>query len=649
MATSTLQPSDTSAGISTSTQRRVEPFFSRLFSGPAIPWNWKTLLGLVALLIMWAAWMHGTWETWGWLTADCGREMYVPAALSEGKTLYSDIWYPYGPLAPYLNAFLFRIFGVHLSVLYWMGSLSALGSALLLYFSGMRMSSPLAGWTAGGIVLAQSFQHSLFSFPLPYSFASVYGCLTACSFLWLMIQAASSENRWWVFGAGTAAAVALLLKLEMGIACYLSLTLLIAVRAIPPKSWTFLVKDIVACLPGLAACGAVLFWMISLGGVEFLTQENISSWPTSFFMRTYGKYWLERAGFALNGGALAQAAARTLILLGVFQGVHLLWCWRRTARKLILLRIVLFIGSTGFFASYLHSTGEMASNSIILVFQETLRYLFFPQDMVLYAAVAAIAAWLYFWRQRTSTRSAAIPLCFSFASLFAFRILLKATPWGYSIYYDGPAVLSLLVLGLVLITERGRTRRFRLSIEGMICALALTTALVNMHRQVENPFPRTTRLTTERGSILLSQETAEQYKVAIKFMKEQKHLGADVLSVPEDTGLYFFSETDCPVRVFVFVPGVVAPGKMTDEVIQQIEKKPVRYLIWSNRLFPEYNAMRFGVDFDQTLGQYLLSHYHRVRPLTQNHVPMGEWTGFIWERNPEAKSNDRDEASHGAP
>jgi hypothetical protein len=57
--------------------------------------------------------MFSTWATWGDLTIDCGREMYVPAVLSEGKMLYRDVWYLYGPAGPYVNSFLFRLFGVH--------------------------------------------------------------------------------------------------------------------------------------------------------------------------------------------------------------------------------------------------------------------------------------------------------------------------------------------------------------------------------------------------------------------------------------------------------------------------------------------------------------------------------------------------------
>jgi hypothetical protein len=68
------------------------------------------LFVLIALCVL-------TWRKWGYLPVDSGREMYVPAAISEGKRLYFDLWYIYGPLIPYWHAALFRLFGIHLDVL----------------------------------------------------------------------------------------------------------------------------------------------------------------------------------------------------------------------------------------------------------------------------------------------------------------------------------------------------------------------------------------------------------------------------------------------------------------------------------------------------------------------------------------------------
>src|SRR3972149_2965632 len=264
----TVEDGVASVSPSTSQPSFISRFCSRLLDviGPEVPWSRTTLLALATLVIVWAARMYGTWATWGHLTIDCGREMYVPAVLAEGKTLYRDVWYPYNPLAPYLNSFLFQLFGIHLHVLYWAGSLAALGCGVFLYLAGMRLGSWLVGWTAAAVMLVQAFQPFIFSFPLPYSFAAVYGCLTACVFLWLAIRAATSESGAWMFGAGSAAAVAMLLKLEYGLACYGAVVLLIVLRGLRQSSWRSVPKDLAAIVPGIAVCGVVGAWMVSLAG-----------------------------------------------------------------------------------------------------------------------------------------------------------------------------------------------------------------------------------------------------------------------------------------------------------------------------------------------------------------------------------------------
>jgi hypothetical protein len=124
---------------------------------------------------------------------------------------------------------------------------------------------------------------------------------------------------------------------------------------------------------------------------------------------------------------------------------------------------------------------------------------------------------------------------------------------------------------------------------------------------------------------------ARNYRSAIAFMKEKAEAGESVLSVPEDASLYFLSETYCPTRLYAFTPGVIAPGYMTDEAIGQMEQKRVRYLLWSNRSFPEYGVPAFGTDFGQEFGEYLRTRYRRVEQLTR----FPGWQADIWERRPD--------------
>jgi hypothetical protein len=547
--------------------------------------------------------------------------MYVASVLSEGKTLYRDVWFNFGPVAPYFNSFLFRLFGVNLNVLYWAGSLSALGSAIFLFLAGMRLSAPLAGWTAGAVLLCEAFAPSLFSFPLPYSFAAVYGCLMTCCFLWLAIHASSSTGRGWIFAAAWGTAIAVLLKPEFGASCSIALMLLIAARAFQQRSWKSIPRDLIAILPAALACGLVIAWMISLKGFEFLTQDNLQSWPTSYFMKTYGKVWFAFTGFSLTRSALTDAALRMFIFAAFLQGLHLITNWKRADRRSAILRIALFLGAIVYLVRFLD-------------WKEALRWIGFPQDMVVFIAAASVAAWWYFLRAPSGNRNPAVPLLLTVSALIAIRILLKTLPFSYPIYFNGPLVLSFFLLLAPIFAQTPQRLRFPFRADLLLCCACLTVTLMHS-RHADTPTKVVVPLTTERGTIKVSPSRAEQYRVAIKFMQEKSARGEYVMSVPEDTSLYFLSATHCPTRVFAFTPGMVAPGKMTDELLQEIESKNVRYLIWSNRIYWEYEVPRFGVDFDQTLGNYLRSHYHSVGPLTPTPVRLGEWNAYIWERNSE--------------
>jgi hypothetical protein len=283
---------------------------------------------------------------------------------------------------------------------------------------------------------------------------------------------------------------------------------------------------------------------------------------------------------------------------------------------------VLFAALLAYFAFVLHRR-----------LAETLAALFFPQDMVLYVAIAGLLACSYVWRQKEFSRALPMAFVLIFASLLAMRTLLKTNPWGYSIYYNGPAVLAFLLLARPIVPRFGRPRRAVFRGELLICLGCLAAAALYSARFAADDFDRV-RLETERGTILVQDQVARNYRAAIEFMKKESAQGRAVLSVPEDTSLYFLSGTQCPTRLFFFAPGILAPGKMTSEVIRQIEQKSVRYLLWSNRSFPDYGAPRFGTDFDQVLGSYLTSHYRRVAPLVADSDLDWQLRFTLWERKP---------------
>ncbi len=604
----------------------VRRYFTRLtdISAPEVPWDPTTKIALLSLFLFWAARMYMTWGTWGNLSIDSGHEAYIPDLLARGKMLYRDVWWMYTPLAPYINSLLFRAFGSRLEVLYWAGSLSALGSAVLLFLIGKRLSSRLIGWTAGVVVLLQAFHAWHFCFPLPYSFAPVYGCLTACLFLWSAVNAALSRRWPWIFGAATSAAIALLLKLEFGAACYLTLALLIGARAFQRPSWRNIFADIAAVLPGIAVCSMVLYWMISIRGVEFITQENISSWPTSYFMKAYGKVWLDKTGFSLSTQAFRDAAKRAVFFAGLLVELYLLVHWTRVNAKSLLTRILL--------AAVLFSFALFQHWRPLSV----LAALVFPRDMALYVLIAGLLAIWFFWRL-PSDHGLAIILLLNLSGLVALRLLLRMSPGGYPIYYNGPVILAFLMLTRAMLPREGRLSRAVVREELLICLGCLAVVAVYT-MQFTADRSDSEWLNTERGSILVPKQVATNYRAGIAFMKEKYSRGEVVMSVPEDTSLYFLSGTDSPTRMFMFCPGIIAPGKPMDDTIREIESHHVRYLLWSNRTYEDYGSPLFGVDYDQVLGQYLTSHFRRVGPLVPNSDLEWETSFVVWERKDASRS-----------
>jgi hypothetical protein len=634
----TAVPSDQQQPQSISSFRRataaVENYFFLLTEAAKaeLPWNSRAYLALASLVAIWALRMYTTWATWGSLSIDSGHEAYIPAVLAQGKMLYRDVWWMYTPLAPYINSSLFRWFGIRLEVLYWAGSLAALGSAVFVFLAGRRLSSTLMGWTAGTVILLQAFQSWHFCFPFPYTFAAVYGCLTACAFLWCAINSLLAKKWVWSFAAATLSAIALLMKPEIGVACYLAFLAAVAMAAVLRRSWRAIVFNLFLAVPGILLCGVAIHWMISIAGTSFITQENIMSWPTSYFMKVYGKVWLDQTGFSLAPRAFGLAFLRSIYFFGFFFTALSFAAQKKSSYVSILGRI-LFLAFLVAAAAYL---GWPLANM--------LRGIFFPRDMVLHVSVlAALAAW--FFLRHPSRQSAAVATVAIFSSILAARLLLKMTPGGYPIYYNGPVLLVFLI-ALCPFFRIGDAAQSVVDRAKLLLSVGClgTVAWVSLAFVADRA--QLAELKSGRGSIFVPPDVAANYEAAIQFIKEANHRGELVLSVPDDPGLYFFSGQDCPTRIFQFTPGIVAPGKMTADVLNQIEEKPVRFLIWSSRTYSEYGAPVFGKDFNQDLGEYLASRYHPVGAFVPHSDPRSQANFTLWERNSESAAQPGDKKAH---
>jgi len=218
-------------------------------------WEDAASRGFIVVVAIVLAWY--TWGRWGDFQVDCGRELYVPSEILRGKLLYRDIWYPYGPLAPYAGALLIAIFGPHLVVLYLLGIAVAIGCAILLFELGAMLAGRAVGLTAALTLLFAGFAAESFNYPFPYSYAATMGLLLGLVCAWFTLRNLFERPGYNLLMAGLAASLTLLCKQEFGVACYLMFAFVMAMEAILRRSVRPLLHQIAAVAPGFVLWVAI--------------------------------------------------------------------------------------------------------------------------------------------------------------------------------------------------------------------------------------------------------------------------------------------------------------------------------------------------------------------------------------------------------
>ena len=176
---------------------------------------------LVATAFVGLAWF--SWRRFGSLIIDGGHELDVPRRLVEGATLYRDFSWNWGPLAPWVNAALYRLFGVHSDTLMWAGLVSAALACLGLYLLARRFVGPLTSAWVGVAFLAscafsRRIDYAIFNFVLPFNFSATYGITLAIWSVLLLVRHARSGRPETLAASAVLAGLVTLTKMETSFA-----------------------------------------------------------------------------------------------------------------------------------------------------------------------------------------------------------------------------------------------------------------------------------------------------------------------------------------------------------------------------------------------------------------------------------------------
>jgi hypothetical protein len=608
-------------------------------------WIARAIIVSVATALAWHTWGH-----WGDFQIDNGRELYVPAEILKGKVLFRDLWYMYGPLAPYLKALLFRIFGVQLTVLYVFGLTLTIGTALVTFETARRFRLGIVGSAVPPLFfLIEAFYPFIRNFVFPYSYAASLGAFLGMCCLYFVMRHASGMRTLDLGLATVLGSLAILTKQEFGMACLAALLFEIVVCYWIRRSSAELLRNSAVLLAGLLPAVAGYGWFVWKLSARFIFFENWISTPGTYFMRTFGKITIPREGLRFVPSELLQSAEYTLLGLAVwaliaFLAVNAIGKLGLHSRSSVALSAIaalspLWITAIAFVRLYPWGLVNPAKawSSLVVPMTQSI----FPVGIFFLVVFFMIHA---FWKLARTPESGMILQEAGlgiYASLIAVRRMMELRPTLYdcAVFFNVPAFLVFTILLYRIIRWACRSldaEQSEVVARTMLAAEAVFLFLLFY------PTPQilTTPLTTENGSFYTKSDVAALFPQIISFMKTHTRNGKDILVLPEPPSLYVFAGMDAPSRWYSLVPGYVAPDQ-EQQYIDEVASNKVRYVLIANRIMPEYHVTSFVLGgYNRPIYDWIMENYVKVGrfgPLPD--APYPPFAMWIYERKDLAQGN----------
>lgn len=565
-----------------------------------------------------------SWQKWPNLILDSGREMNLPLRLLSGEMLYADAYYLYGPVAPYLNALLYKGFGVHLNTLYLAGMMAALLVLFLVFRLGQRLMKTRNGVTLALVaVLALCIFKQGGSYFFPYTFSALYGTLLGLIALTAQVRCTEVRRSANLEVSGILTGLTLLCKLEFGFAALASQVALvfsarsgdraaIALRSLLPAvalptlvyialsakvPWEMLIQD-TYLLPGTVPAELVHFNRLKLGLDD----------PA----RTFRELLSSVAILGSTVGLIGLVSVRAPVHSATSEQRLLLGHWTRRLYWLtglcfcLLLSNVWLLG-TRWDVSPLRALPLLCAGGIFL-----------------YAAPGR--------RGRQEGVDRRILLLVGVYSLTVLaRVLTRVPSGGAHGAYLLPAPLLLFTYlattafpGCFRAVREAERRARRIVLALLAVGLSLTIGVITYRYQQLGRFP----LRTERGTVRVNTLAFAQ---ALDFIAQNTKPGDYLLALPEGSTLNFLASRPVPLRYEILTPGFL-DTEAEQRSIEQLREKEVQFVFLLNRPTAEFGATVFGRDYYVKLMRWIDVNYDIVALFGEGATPastIGDSNFFI--------------------
>ncbi len=535
-----------------------------------------------------------TWQRWGDPIIDSGREMDTPKQLAAGKLLYRDVRYWYGPLAPYVHAGLYRVFGAKLEVLTTAGLclsglLASVSYRLLRLYAG-RVSSAVG---AIAVLTMNAFGAygfpNIFNFVLPYSFPAVYGTVISLASVYFLARHLRN-------GRGSDFAIAAIL---LGLAALCKLETLAALLAAHAVFAIAIVRR-----PRLSR---------SRYALGYATAAAIPAATYLYFrLRAGPGLWSDNLFIAGN----VKMSAFILRHSGLEQPLGSL---REVAKSFVELGACLAAGFIGERIARDESGWKRLVPAVVAMGAACIVSLGVPAANVLSGlpVVLAIAGGAILFTRVTEpalrARRIELLVLLAWALTSVLRLGLRCSAAHYGFYLGIPAVLGLVVIACGVIPRLGSRTA---SCSALAAGIALIAALTVQHalrRQslLADRYKRPDAQLVEgrRGSMIVADPPyLGSVDLAVRYLSRLP-TETRVAVLPEGSGMTFLAGCQNALGMHTFLPIDLSGGYDEAGVLSRLAADPPEYILITSRDLKEYGARHFGEDYAQTLVAWMTEHY----------------------------------------
>lgn len=582
----------------------------------------------LALLGLFGIFLARSWQAWGHLVSDHGREMFVPLRLTEGDLLYEDVRYPYGPLSPYLHALFYGLWKPHLAVLYASGIASTAVCLFALYEIGRQIGSLTAAVLAAALAMIDlMFRPAVphFSFLFPYAYPATHGLAFLLVSLAGALRLVRNPSVGMAIVVGVFVGLALLTKQEFG-AIALGTGGLAAFAMVATKGFAH-VRTSVAALAGSALGVAAVGWgamatVVSPSTILWrgLFAEEYFGWPLTWHIAGLPVGMSAFEALRHLGSLYLRSAPLLLVVIGVVVGVGVasapagtrsgdprlsprrVLAW--SALRVAALSLAVVCGWQ--FADAVWGLATSAREGL------RLRYSYLPLLLLGWALIDTLGV-VRDWHRTGRPREQRVArwMVVVVATVMLFRVPGKAVPGSYANFYLGPGLLLATIL-LVDLLPRSLTRfgcrSSAARVAGVIAVAALVGALAVPSWARWGT--RTVPLTTARGTMMLpdGDPIVPMYREALDVIAARTRPGDEILAVPTETSLYFLSGRSN----HLFEPGlmtVLTTPESERSYIAELEAQPPKLVLTSSRALFEYGRGMFGHDYGREVYRWLRGRY----------------------------------------